>query len=179
MRTAAPSVPRNALVFLAIFLAAALGWAGVNWVLFRPGVPKAALPDPGNRARLARIVAAAQDILDRPLFSSDRSPPPLPPTKEQLAVLQRPVLKSHLLGITVGGGTRAALFASDDHKYNSVAEGEEIEGFKVKSIAADRVILVNAFGEQVVQPSKGLAPTVQNTKPVELGTFDPDKPDKK
>jgi hypothetical protein len=37
------------------------------------------------------------------------------------------------------------------------------------------VILASSFGEQIVRPAKGTYETVQNTKPVALGSFDPDK----
>jgi hypothetical protein len=37
------------------------------------------------------------------------------------------------------------------------------------------VILASAFGEQVVTLSKGPVETVRNTKPVDLGNFDPDR----
>lgn len=128
-----------------------------------------------RRAQTARVDAQVKEILDRPLFSSDRSPAPERPSPEELAKLQPPVLKSHLTGITVIPGVRLALFVADGNKYLSVKEGEDIDGFKVRAIAPDRVILVSSFGEQIVRPAKGSYETVRNTKPVELGNFDPDK----
>jgi hypothetical protein len=166
---------RNAFAVLAFFLAVTIVWTGANWLLYPPAPPRAAMPEGPNRARIAHIDAAVKEILDRPLFSSDRSPPPPPPTPEQLALLHRPVLKSHLTGITVLPETRVALFAGDANKYMSVKEGEEIDGFKVKTILPDRVILASAFGEQAVSISKGPVETVRNTKPVDLGNFDPDR----
>ena len=109
------------------------------------------------------------------MFNSDRSPVPEPPSAEELAKLQPPVLKSHLVGITILAETRLALFAGEGNKYLSLKEGEEIDGFKVRAIAADRVILGSSFGEQIVRPNKGTFETVKNTKPVALGNFDPDK----
>lgn len=133
------------------------------------------MPAASKRSQIAHIDAQVKEILDRPLFSSDRSPPPPPPSAEELALLQRPVLKSHLTGITISAGLRLAIFVSDGHTYVSLKEGDSIDGFKVRSIAADRVILASPFGEQAVQPSKGIYETVRNTKPVELGNFDPDR----
>jgi hypothetical protein len=174
-RVRTPSGFRNAFVVLALFLAATAVWTGGNWLLYPPAPPKAALRDTDNRAHIAHIDAGVKEILDRPLFSGDRSPPPPPPTPEQLALLHRPVLKSHLTGITVLTDTRVALFAGEANKYVSVKEGEEIDGFKVKNILPDRVILASAFGEQTVSISKGPVQTVRNTKPVDLGSFDPDR----
>lgn len=128
-----------------------------------------------RQAQIAHVDAQVKEILDRPLFNSGRSPAPQPPSHEELAKLQPPVLKSHLIGITILAETRLALFAGDGNKYRSLKEGEEIDGFKVRAIAADRVILASAFGEQIVRPAKGTYETVRNTKPVQLGNFDPDK----
>jgi len=116
-----------------------------------------------------------KEILDRPLFNSDRSPAPEPPSPEELAKLQPPVLKSHLTGITILPDTRLALFVGDGNKYLSRKEGDDIDGFKVRAIAPDHVVLASSFGEQIVRPAKGTYETVRNTKPVEMGNFDPDK----
>jgi hypothetical protein len=128
-----------------------------------------------KRARIAHLDAQVKEILDRPLFNSDRSPTPEPPSPEELAKLRPPVLKSHLVGITILAEMRLALFAGDGNKYQSLKEGEEIDGFKVRAIAADRVTLASSFGEQIVRPNKGTYETVKNTKPIALGSFDPDK----
>ena len=85
------------------------------------------------------------------------------------------MLKSHLIGITILAETRLALFAGDGNKYQSLKEGDAIDGFKVRAIAPDRVILASSFGEQIVRPAKGISQTVLNTKPVAMGNFDPDK----
>lgn len=165
----------NVLVVVALFLAGTIVWMGGNWLLYPPAPLQAAMPEAGNRTRIAHIDAAVKEVLDRPLFSSDRSPPPPPPTPAQLALLNRPVLKSRLTGITVLTDSRVALFAGEGNKYVSVKEGEEVDGFKVKNILPDRVVLASAFGEQAVTLSKGPVETARNTKPVDLGNFDPDR----
>lgn len=166
----------SAAVFMAIFAAAAAIWSAGHWLLSRRDAPVPFVTDVGDKARLARIDGAVKEILARPLFNADRTPPPPPPTPEQLAAAQRPVLKSHLTGITILTDSRLALFSGDGKNYISVKEGDEIDGLKVQRIEADRVILVSPFSEQILQPSKGLAPTVRNTKPLDLGSVDPDKP---
>jgi hypothetical protein len=168
-------VPRNICAVLAVLLAAGLVWAAWNLIPLRSAKSVTVISVAGKRAQIVRIDAQVKEILDRPLFNSDRSPPPAPPSARELAALQRPVLKSHLTGITISTGLRLAIFVSDGHTYVSVKEGGQIDGFKVQSIAPDRVILASAFGEQAVQPSKGTYQTVRNTKPIELGNFDPDK----
>jgi hypothetical protein len=165
---------RNAGIVLAFFFAAVAVGTTVD-ILFHPGATKAAMPPPNERIQLARSDALVKEILDRPLFTSDRSPAPQPPSPEELAKLHPPVLKSHLTGITILAETRLALFVADGNKYLSLKEGDDIDGFKVRKIEADRVTLASAFGEQVVRPAKGNYQTVRNTKPVELGNFDPDK----
>jgi len=160
---------------LAMVVAAGFVWIVWNLVWLRSDGPGPTVPAASKRSQIAHIDAQVKEILDRPLFSSDRSPPPPPPSAKELALLQRPVLKSHLTGITISAGLRLAIFVSDGHAYVSLKEGDSIDGFKVRSIAADRVILASPFGEQAVQPSKGTYQTVRNTKPVELGNFDPDR----
>ena len=158
-----------------MLLAACLAVAAVStaayWVVLihQPPVPRAA--PPGRGAQDARVDRMVKEILDRPLFSSDRKPPP----PEDLEVPQPPpVLQSRLTGITISPASRQAVFTAEG-KNILVREGDAIDGFKVKRIDAGRVILASSFGEQVLQPSRGIGPTVRNTKVVEMGKFDPDK----
>lgn len=164
---------RNAGVMLAVFLVAAIVCTAVVVLRSDPPAPPKLVPD--RRAHTAHADALVKEILDRPLFNSDRSPAPQPPSPEELAKLQPPVLKSHLIGITILPGTRLALFVGDANKYQSLKQGDDIDGFKVRAIEADHVILASTFGEQIVRPAKGTYETVRNTKPVALGNFDPDK----
>jgi hypothetical protein len=158
---------------LAVFLAAAAVCTAVMALRPAPSLPAKLATD--RRAQTARVDALVKEIRDRPLFSSDRRPAPEPPSPEELARLQPPVLKSHLTGITIFPDTRLALFVGEDNKYLSLKEGDAIDGFKVRAIEPDHVVLASSFGEQIVRPAKGTYETVRNTKPVQLGNFDPDK----
>ncbi len=158
-------------VVLAVFLVVAC----IAAAMFRAAPPETAKPATNRRAHTAHVDALVKEILERPLFNSDRSPAPEPPSPEELAKLRPPVLKSHLTGITILPDTRLALFVGDANKYLSLKEGDDIDGFKVRAIEADHVVLASSFGEQIVRPAKGTYETVRNTKPVELGNFDPDK----
>lgn len=164
--------PRTIWVLPALILVATLGWTFRS--LF-PSFTGGPAPVPENRFQNARADSLVKAILDRPLFSSDRSPAPPPPPPETLAAPQPPVLKSHLSGILVLPGLRQALFVADGRNYTALQEGEEIDGWKVRSIETDRVILSSPFGDQILQPSKGAAETVRNKKMIELGNFNPDK----
>jgi hypothetical protein len=166
-------ISRNTGVMLAVFLVAAIVCVAVT--AFRSNRSEPARPATARQAQTAHVDALVKEILDRPLFSSDRSPAPEPPSPEELAALRPPVLKSHLTGITILPDARLAHFVGDGNKYVSLKEGDDIDGFKVRAIAADQVILASSFGQQIVRPAKGTYETVRNTKPVELGNFDPDK----
>lgn len=160
-------------VVLTVFLVAAA--VCIAMALFRSAPSEPARPAMDRRVHTAHVDALVKEVLDRPLFNSDRSPAPEPPSPEELAKLQPPVLKSHLTGITILPGTRLALFVDGGNKYLSLKEGDDIDGFKLRAIEADHVILASSFGEQIVRPAKGAYETVRNTKPVEMGNFDPDK----
>jgi len=166
---------RNAGIVLAVFAAAAMAWIAADFLLLRAPLPKAVAKTSGRELQTARADAMVKDILDRPLFSSDRSPAPEPPSPEELAAIQPPVLKSHLTGITILSGTRLALFTGEGNAHLSLKEGDDIDGFKVRTITPDQVILASAFGQQILRPGRGLAQTVKNSKPVSMGNFDPDK----
>lgn len=174
-RSPAARVPRNIGLMLAVFFGAALVWSVLDLIPSRSSTPEPEMSGANRKAQTAHVDALVKEVMDRPLFSSDRTPPPPPPSAAELAALQRPVLKSHLVGITIHAGGRQALFVADGNKYIPLREGEAIDGFKVQSIMADHVVLASAFGEQIVQPFKGTYQTVKNTKPVSLGSFDPDK----
>src|SRR5262245_61345395 len=77
----------------------------------RSSISETTVAAASKRAHIAHIDAQVRQILDRPLFSSDRSPAPEPLSPEELAKLHPPVLKSHLVGITILAETRMALFA--------------------------------------------------------------------
>src|SRR5262249_51930380 len=67
------SISRYAGMGLA-FSAAAIVCAAMGFFLLRPGAPKPAAPARSSRAQTAHVDAMVKEILDRPLFSGDRSP---------------------------------------------------------------------------------------------------------
>jgi len=86
-----------------------------------------------------------QEILDRPLFVSGRQPPPEP----QQAVARQTVrpLRYALEGIAISRHARVAVLRDmTGRQIVSVAQGDELEGWEVKEVRPDRVVLTS--GEQ-------------------------------
>src|SRR5579862_6092137 len=85
--------------------------------------------------------ALAATILERPLFSRGRRPPP----DTEAAT---PALRARLAGVMFGPQRSEALFARDGEKPLVVTEQQEIEGWTVTAITADGVVLTSALGER-------------------------------
>ncbi len=162
---------------LMLILAGEIGWAAKDLIPDFASKPKAVAWETRVARDEARIDAKVKEVLERPLFTNGREPPPPPPTPEELAAAQRPILKSRLSGISLLDNAYRALFVTAENKYVWVREGDELDGFKVASIGFNQVVLSSRFGDQLLQPSRSAPQTVRNTKPVELGNFEPDKPD--
>ncbi len=85
------------------------------------------------------------ETLDRPLFSKIRRPPPEPdaPAEEPK---KKQTVKVRLAGVVISPKERVALVQYPRTRENTrVKEGQEIEGWVLESILADRIIL--RFGE--------------------------------
>jgi hypothetical protein len=128
---------------------------------------------PSEAAATAEAIAGGQPqeneidtqvaaIQERPLFTPGRHPPAPPvedkPVDVQPEVKAPPELKGRLAGVTLGpDDAKFAVFARMGEKPVVVKEGDEIDGWKVATIEASRVVLTSSFGEKVVQPTAGLA----------------------
>lgn len=104
------------------------------------------------------VDALIAEILARPLFSPSRQRPETA-APEQTAKAEREPLKlpGRLEGMAILPGVREAWFAQEGSRPLGVREGEEIDGWTVASIAAGRVVLKSADGEQIVTPAPGAA----------------------
>ena len=85
-------------------------------------------------------------IVERPLFSPSRRPPPGTNTAAA------PLVASHyrLLGVVATGPKKRA-FLADGARHLDVAEGERLDGWTVKQIGADSVSLSSSEGEAILK----------------------------
>jgi hypothetical protein len=106
------------------------------------------------------IDAEIADIVDRPVFTANRRPPPTQEAQDRddgPAPATEPVLTGRLGGVMLGpDDEREAIFARDGDKPLAVKEGDEIDGWTVSSITPEGVVLSSAFGEKTVEPSFGV-----------------------
>jgi len=104
-------------------------------------------------------------ILDRPLFTPGRRPPPPPSPSGPEAAKVAPELRARLAGMTVGPGEREALFARDNGATIAVKERQEIDGWTVTAIATDKVVVSSTFGERVLKPTPDPRPPRERIPP--------------
>lgn len=89
-------------------------------------------------------------VLARPLFSPDRRPA----ARGAVATGAAPARLPRLSGILLDGARRSVIFAAGDGgRPVVVAEGGELNGFRVQSIEAGQVTIVGPDGPHVVRPS--------------------------
>jgi hypothetical protein len=101
-------------------------------------------------------------ILDRPLFTPGRRPPEAVADSEPEEEAKPPQLQGRLAGVVIHGEDGEALFARQGQKPVTVTEGDEIDGWTVDAIEADRVLLSSEFGSKVLELSaeaRGKVPT--------------------
>jgi hypothetical protein len=108
-----------------------------------------------SRARSERVTqkkadAMMAEILKRPLFMPGRQPPEI-----KVVRAEPPRLQSRLAGVMLQADIREALFSRPGARPLSVKEGDMVDGWTVKDIQTDHVLLTSAFGEQVVRPTNG------------------------
>ena len=156
--TAAPRIIRIALGGLSLSLAAIIAVE-----IFSPISDVAALPRPAAESRQLpgdlmgppfyadKLIA---EILARPLFTPGRHPPEAQAdAAPEEAEKKPPELQSRLAGVMIRPDESEALFARDGEKPVAVGEGDEIDGWTVDTIEADRVVLTSDFGEKILQPT--------------------------
>ena len=147
---------------------------GVYWAAMAPIAPapvaQIAAPPPTHqsfvRAPTVKPPPALQQfaaISDRPLFSASRRPPP-PPTPATAPAVVRPppqpappamaVSAMTLVGVITGPGERAALVKTPGAaKADRYLEGQEIGGWHIARILADRIVLTaNTITEELKFP---------------------------
>ena len=109
-------------------------------------------------------------IQERPLFSPDRKPPALP-AAANVGPGNAPAGLPRLTGVIVGPNGGRAIFAGDDGKSRTAAEGDTIGEFKVWRINPGLVTMVGAAGPRVLRPAYGTASEALVTPaPRQMGT---------
>jgi hypothetical protein len=91
-------------------------------------------------------LASFSAIVERPLFSPSRRPTPGANAAAGPLVASR----YQLLGIVATGPKKRAFFA-DGARHVDIAEGERLDGWIVKQIGADSVLLSSPEGEAVLR----------------------------
>jgi hypothetical protein len=75
------------------------------------------------------------------------------------------MLQSWLASVMVQADFREALFSRAGAPPLSVKEGDMIDGWTVKDIETDHVLLTSAFGEQIVEPKNEVAEEIAARAP--------------
>jgi hypothetical protein len=137
--------------------AAAIALAGIAiwpWLVpptpaIRPlALPQASAPSPSLVPLQPLATYAA--IVERPLFAPSRRPPPGAP-----AAGLGPSIESRyrLIGI-VGAGAKRNAFIADGARRTQIAEGDTLDGWTVKKIDQDRVLLTSPAGDAALRLSR-------------------------
>ena len=101
-----------------------------------PGLALAALPP----------LASYAAIVERPLFSPSRRPPP----GAEAALGSSIESRYRLLGIVATGPKKKA-FVAEGARRVEIAEGDALDGWTVKEIGPDRVLLSSPAGEAALK----------------------------
>jgi len=196
---------RPAHTRIAVLGAACLGlglaWA---WIVLNPAEPIVPVQSPAHPPTLPALTDVLQftmapmpafsEISARPIFIPTRRPIP-PPAAPSVAVTPAPPplpppapppqINVTLVGIMIGDAGRFALVrAAGSQTVTTLAQGEEISGWRVFLILPDRIVLrVGTTETEVAFPvlapdQPGVAPVV--TRPVspipQLGQVAPEQP---
>ncbi len=142
MRPASLAMPALAAALFLLF--------ATEWLLPDASAPPLRLPPalPAATADInvdTSIVQCGNTILARPLLNPDRRPARQPGMTVDNTL-------PRLSAIIVIGGTRHAIFAASGEKPQLVAEGSEISGFRLKTVAPDKVDLLGPDGLVTLRP---------------------------
>ena len=149
-------VLRLGLAVVCTGLAAVIA-AEISVSAFSPAAPSA--PEARTAARvemppLPNIDSMVSEILERPLFSSSRLPyEEFVEAETDESEYEPPQLQSRLTGVAIRPEGREALFEREGGKPVAVKEGEQIDGWTVKAIHTDQVLLSNALDEELLRPT--------------------------
>jgi hypothetical protein len=149
----------GALLLFLCALTAALGY--VNWRVLQLE-PAAAAPAEGrivlasttavpalDPAPTSRTLSDFDEIVRRPVFNASRRPfvVPEPTVRETAAPAPLPPPDMRLIGVAIDGSKKRALLRNGKQPNGHwVQEGESIEGWQVRSVRSDAVIV--ASGQQ-------------------------------
>lgn len=94
-------------------------------------------------------------ILERPLFSSSRLPhEEIVEITDVETIDEEPQkFQARLMGVAIRPEGREALFEREGSKPIAVKEGGEIDGWTVKAIRNDQVLLLSRSGEEILKPA--------------------------
>jgi hypothetical protein len=132
------------------------------WPWLLPPVPAtrplAAAPASAPAPAIAPLppLTSFSAIVERPLFSPSRRPPP----GTDAALAPSVAGRYQLLGI-VATGLKKRAFLADGARHFDIAEGDRIERWTVKQIGTDSVLLSSSEGETVLKlkPATAEPPT--------------------
>jgi hypothetical protein len=136
----------GALVGFAALLAVAAAWP---WLVTADPVVMGAAPGVAAPvAPPANDPQALATVLERPLFSPGRRPA-MPDGAGAATIAARPAFRVE--GVVDAGGRRRAILRRDGGDVSlHLAEGESVDGWVVRAISPDRVVLVSPAGELVL-----------------------------
>lgn len=136
----------HALAAAAVLLAALAGWPWLAPPIpqTRPLAPPSATTAAPPAAPSLPPLASFSATVDRPLFSPSRRPPP--------GAAAGPAIESRyrLLGIVATGAKKTA-FVADNARRAEIGVGDMLDGWTVKEIGRDWVMLVSPAGETVLR----------------------------
>jgi hypothetical protein len=153
MGLTALSIGLGAIVVVEVS-AGALGSAALPQLESRdPIVPEIPIP--------SDIDSLVAEILERPLFAASRVPfedaiIADEDSDEGEEVSQ--ALQARLTGVAILPEGREALFEREGGKPVAVKEGGQIEGWTVKAIRTNQVVLSSAAGDEVLEPANAQGP---------------------
>lgn len=165
-------------LLLGVVIAAQLGMDA-----YQPPPPAPATTDPGEAGvadeasypYMPPAIAMFDELLARPLFNAERSPPeeeasdtPADTTPSESGPEPQLVSGLQLEGVILTGPTQVAILRSlSDKELLRVAQGESFRGWQVEQVEAERVVFSNGprteeltLPMQVADPANGAADPV-------------------
>lgn len=147
------------LILGGVLLAVAL----VPWLVPAHRLVDARLPATARGETSAPPPLALQPIeayaatVERPLFTATRraAPPGMAPAERTAGLI---LGRYRLTGVIVTPGKRSILLASANNRTQTVVQGEAIDGWTLRSVERDRIVLENGGKQEVVPVGKAEAP---------------------
>ncbi len=134
----------------ALFVIAALLAGAAAWPWLATETPVAIAAPPGAAAPVALPAVDPQalaTVLERPLFSAGRRPA----AAEGSAPAAAPRSALRVDGVVDAGGRRRAILRREGSAASlHLAEGDTVDGWVVRAISPDKVVLVSPAGELVL-----------------------------